>query len=475
MNFIKTKVLIIGAGAAGLSAAWHLDKKFAKDTLLISELGSNSLLSPWNLMIKDRKVLKKEIFKAGCQMNKKELVNVFLDDIPKIIQELKKIGIKLKKSNIGLVPDYPLPGKAATEIFLKKIKQKGIKVFIGKVEKLLVNNQKEVSGVVAKINNQRKIIFFNYLIMAGGGLGGLFQYTTGSKNVDGSLLALAYEAGLTLENIEFFMFHPFLIVDQRLPHVLISGSLLSQMEYENENEQPFLSEKVATALRTNQHHYIFPEMVKEFYLASLKNKKIFGRLVCSNKWFEKFKKENEFGYIFKNFTKNQLKKIEIHPAFHYTIGGLSINKNGQTSQKNIYAAGEIAGGLHGANRIGGLAILEALVFGKRAALDINRQLKKAVPIKIPDKFKIIGRLEVSKKTKELAWQCLGPIKNDKSLKKFNRFLRNKKMTSQEKLLKKIVEIALLRKNSIGAFIKEKAPLVFQAKSSFVVNKQLNFK
>ncbi len=472
----KAQVLIVGGGAAGLSCAWHLKKKIAPQTLLITQPLSNSFLSPWNLMIKDKQALKKEMLEAGCFMNKRELIDVFLDNIPSIIKELKKIGLRFKKSNIGLVPDYPLPGKKAIEIFLQKVKRKGIKVLIGKVEKFLLDEKGKIVGTEVKRKKQRFRVFFNYLVLAGGGIGGMFKYTTGASTNDGSLLALALESGLTLENLEFFMFHPFLICDPRFPKVLISGELLTQMEYENEKGQAILSEKVATALRTGQFHHIFPEMVKEFYLASLKNKKIYGRLVCSKEWFERFKKENEFGWVFRNFTKEQIKKIEIHPAFHFLIGGLSINKKGQTSQKNVYAAGEIAGGLHGANRIGGLAILEALVFGRQIAFDINQKCQKEKPVLVPKNVKPVGQLGVSAKIKELAWRALGPVKNDKTLKKFYQLLKRKKQkTSQEKLLQTIVQISLSRKESVGAFIKEGAPKVRRARPSFVIKKKIVFK
>jgi aspartate oxidase len=478
LDSVYTKILIVGGGAGGLSCAFHLEKNLARETTLINYGLPNSVLSPWNMMIKDKKTLKKEILKTGCYMNRKELVNAFVDNIPSIISELKKIGIKLKKSNIGFVPDYPLPGKSATEILTERVKEKGVKLIQGKIEKFIINQENKIIGVVARVKNFHQIILFDYLVLASGGLGGLFKYTTGSKSCDGSILALAFEAGLKLENMEFFMFHPFLMIDPRLPRVLISGEILTKMEYENEEGKPILSEKIAKALKENKHHYVFPEMIQEFYLASLKYKKIFGRLVCSDSWFEDFKKKNEFGHLFKNFSKKQLERIEIHPAFHYSIGGISINKWGQTSQENVFAIGEVAGGLHGANRIGGLAILECLVFGKLAAMKINELSKRCVSFsrsKIK-KVKFVGNLGLSKKIKEMTWECLGPIKNQKSLLKFYNFLKRKqKLSSQEKLLKNIVKISLLRKNSVGAFIKENTPKVVKDKSSFIINKKIIFK
>ncbi len=478
MQEIKTKVLIIGGGAAGLNSILHLK---TKDVILIEKGGSNSRISPWNLMVKEREEIKEKILNNGKKKSNPQVLDVFLDCYLEVIDDLKKIGVKLRKSNIGLVPDYRLPGNEVREIFIQKIKNKA-KIFKGEVKNFLVSKKdNKIKGVkVFLFSSQEEIkIFFDYLIIASGGMAGLFLFNTGSNNVDGSILSLSYEAGLTLRDLEFFMFHPFLITDKRFPQALISGEILTKMRYEDEKGKEFLSPKIKKALLTDNHHYVFPQMTREFYQQSLKSK-IFGRLTCSSQWFEKFKRENEFGFVFKNFEKEKIKKIEIHPAFHFSIGGLVINKKAQTSQKNIYAAGEVAAGLHGVNRIGGLAILEALVFSKIAALEINKKLakeKKKIRIFRKDNsIEEVGTTGITQEMKKLVWQNLGPIKNKEKLEKFQDYLKKKKTkTSQEKLIEKIVQISLLRNNSIGSFYRDDLKENNEAPSSFLIKKQIIFK
>jgi len=452
MKIIKTQVLIIGGGAAGLNTALNIKNK---SVTIIERQGSNSLLSPWNLMLKSKKDLKESILKTGMNMNDISLVDVFLKDYEEIIKDLKKIGIKFRKSNIGIVPDYLFPGLKSREIFIEELNKKSVKILKGEVQKFLIVDDKIVGIEGNLFSPKEKVrIFFNYLVLTGGGLSGFFQFRTGSPQCDGSILSLCFEVNFKMRDLEFFMFHPFLIIDKRLPKVLVSGDILTKMDYEDEKGNSFLSKKITKALKTNNHHYVFPQMTREFYIQSLKSK-IYGRLICSKDWFEKYKKENEFGFVFKNLnlTGKNIERIEIHPAFHFSIGGLAIDKNSQTSQKNIYAAGEITGGLHGYNRIGGLAILEALIFGKRAALDINK--KEDEIILIPNNFKKIGKLGFSNKLKKQVWETLGPIKNKGKLEKIKKELEDRKnLTSQEKLLKKIIEISLMRKNSIGSFYRK---------------------
>lgn len=473
MEVIKTQVLIIGGGAAGLNVALNLD---VRDAILIEKDGSNSALCPWNLMIKPKKELRKQILKTGNEMSDLCLLDAFLKHYKGVVRDLKKIGLIFKKSNIGLIPDYTLPGHEVKKIFLKKIKAKGVKILKGEVRKFLIDQMGQVKGVKVNLFGSEKIkIFFDYLVLAAGGLSGFFLFRTGSEDSDGSILSLCYEAGLSMRDLEFFMFHPFLIVDERLPKVLVSGDILTKMEYEDEKGEKFLTDKIAYALKTNKHHCVFPQMTREFYLQSLKGR-IFGRLVCSDKWFEQFKKENEFGFAFKGFKKGELEKIEIHPAFHSSIGGLAIKENSRTSQENIYAAGEITGGLHGSNRMGGLSILEALVFAKIAALDINRRAKiEKKKTLISTKLKEIGDLGLSERIRKEVWRVLGPVKRKKDLQEFRDFLRTKrKLTSQEKLIEKIVEICLLRKNSIGSFYRQDLKEVNRSLSSFLINKDIVF-
>ncbi len=468
---IKCQTLIIGGGAAGMNAALNIENG---DVLLIEKEGSNSLLSPWNIMIKPKEVLKEKILKTGKGMSDPVLLKVFLEDYRQAVNDLKKKGIKFRNSNIGLVPDYSLPGLEVKRILTEKSKQRGVNLLKGDVSNFLINEAKKIIGVKVRSFNKRKetTVFFNNLILAAGGMGGFFTFKTGGNGSDGSILSLCYEAGLKMRDIEFFMFHPFLIVDKRLPNLLISGDILTKMEYEDEKGESFLSKKVTEALKKNEHHYIFDEMTKEFYLQSLKGK-IFGRLICSEAWFEDYKKKNEFGFILKNFTKDKLKKIKFHPAFHFSIGGLAINRNGRTSQNNVYAAGEITGGLYGSNRIGGLAVLDALIFGKRAAEEINNKKKKETKNK---KIEEIGDLSLSDKRKRGVWEALGPIRKKTKLKKLQREIKNKKTpSSQEKLIERIVEISLQRKESVGTFFREDLPLKENAKNSFLTDKKIHFK
>lgn len=472
-NHIHTKVLIVGGGAAGMSAALNLE---TADVLLVQAPGSNTTLAAWNIMIKPGEELKKEMLKASSNMSNKKLLNAFIEHKEEIITDLQSLGIKFRKSNIGLVPDYAMPGLEVKKVLDTYTDQKDIKKIAGYVRTFLVDKKGNVRGVTIDTTDGEEIIVtFEYLLLGAGGISSFFNFSTGEKKVNGSILALCHETGLAIRNIEFLMFHPFLIVDKRLPRTLISGDILTQMEFKDSKGKKFLSEKISYALKNNAHHTLFPEMVREFYLQSLKGK-IFGELMCSEAWFENYKKVNEYGFVFKGFKKDDLKKIEINPTFHFSIGGLHINERAETSQPHVYAAGEIVGGLHGSNRIGGTALTEAWAFGKIAAKEINTKsskIHKKLDIK---SLTEIGKHGLTDQLKKKLWRALGPVKDKKKLKELEMYLNKKKeLSSEEKLVKNMVKISLMRKESIGSFYREDLPLVSKARSSYIVNSKISFK
>ncbi|MCK4884252.1 MAG: FAD-binding protein, partial [Candidatus Diapherotrites archaeon] len=252
-----------------------------------------------------------------------------------------------------------------------------------------------------------------------------------------------------VKNFRYNMFHPFLIVDKSLPKVLVSGELLSKMRFVDEEGNEFLSEKISTALKNYDYHHIFDEMTREFYLKSF-DSKIFACIGCSEEYFEKYKKENEFGWIFSEKSLSQVKRFEIHPAFHYSLGGIVIDGNCATNKKNVFAAGECSTGLHGTNRIGGFAVSEAVLHGKVAA--------ESVLLK-PDLFSLInnnendvesGNLEMvgdshlSAEFREIMWGYFGSIKHKSKLIELkNKILVKQVKNSDDVFVLKMIDDSLL--------------------------------
>ncbi|MEE8620218.1 MAG: L-aspartate oxidase [Dehalococcoidia bacterium] len=203
-----------------------------------------------------------------------------------------------------------------------------------------------------------------YLILATGGAGKLFKYTTNSDVVTGDGIALAFKAGAEISDIEFFQFHPTVL---RLPGVapfLISeavrgeGGILKNVE--GHRFMPDYTAEAELATRDIVARSIVYEMKKT------RSDRVFldvthlpSRLITTR-----------FPHIYRfcrdhglDITKGL---IPVAPAAHYLMGGVKVNNWGETSISGLFAAGETAcTGVHGANRLASNSLLESVVFSKR--------------------------------------------------------------------------------------------------------------
>jgi L-aspartate oxidase len=203
-----------------------------------------------------------------------------------------------------------------------------------------------------------------FLILATGGAGKLFRYTTNSDVVTGDGIALAFEAGVEISDMEFFQFHPTVL---RLPGVA-----------------PFLISEAVRGeggiLRNVEGHRFLPDYIAE---AELAPRDIVARGIIwemqkthSDRVFLDVTHlpprliTNRFPHIYRFCREHGLDitkwLIPVAPSAHYLMGGVKVNSWGETNISGLFAAGETAcTGVHGANRLASNSLLESIVFGKR--------------------------------------------------------------------------------------------------------------
>jgi L-aspartate oxidase len=318
-----------------------------------------------------------------------------------------------------------------------------------------------------------------FLILATGGAGRLFKYTTNSDVVTGDGIALSFEAGAEISDIEFFQFHPTVL---RLPGVA-----------------PFLISEAVRGeggiLRNVEGHRFMPDYVAE---AELAPRDIVARSIV----YEMKKTHSDrvfldvthlpsrlittrFPHIYRFCQEHGLDitkgLIPVAPAAHYLMGGAKVNTWGETNIPGLFAAGETAcTGVHGANRLASNSLLESVVFSKRIVqrtemsaaphhgeeqsnkaifycLPDREALPKVPPLNLPNLQSLmwdkVGIIRSGKSLKEAAsilatWESLLPQSTDRPSYELNNLVLCARL---------MIEAALLREESRGAHFRSDFP------------------
>jgi len=322
----------------------------------------------------------KDTMAAGDGLCDAEAVHILTDEATECIADLIKFGvpfdtlngkITLTREAAHSTPRIIHAGGDATgehiEVTLsRQVRSSPVKVLeYCLATQILVDNGR-VTGVKALDCRTELVEEYScqFLILATGGVGRLFKYTTNSDVVTGDGIALAFEADAEISDMEFFQFHPTVL---RLPGVA-----------------PFLiSEAVrgeGGVLKNVEGHRFMPDYTPEAELAP--------RDVVARSIIYEMKKTGRdrvfldvthlppklittrFPHIYRFCLEHGLDitkvLIPVAPAAHYLMGGVKVNNWGETNIPGLFAAGETAcTGVHGANRLASNSLLESVVFGKR--------------------------------------------------------------------------------------------------------------
>ncbi len=244
---------------------------------------------------------------------------------------------------------------------------------------LLCDVKQTSTGFSADILVGEEHLYYNshFLIMATGGIGRVYEYTTNSAIATGDGITLAYEIGAQIKNLDLVQFHPTAFNDKHTRECfLISEAVRGEGAYLlNCDKERFMhnyDERLELAPRDVVSHSIIMESRRtgsdEFFLDITHKDSEF----LKNRFPMIYKHLLELGF---DLTKDY---IPIFPCQHYLMGGINVNIKAETRIKNLYAVGECAHtGIHGNNRLASNSLLEALVFSRQAAMDIASKMQDA--------------------------------------------------------------------------------------------------
>lgn len=381
-DFIKTDAVIVGSGVAGLFAALCLPE--SKKVLVITKEDlkeCDSYLAQGGVCvlkdIKDFDCYFEDTMRAGHYENNPESVRVMIESSPDVISTLIQLGVQFDTDSSGSY-DYTREGahrrnrilhhkdetgKEITATLLSIAKKRINITFIAQTTMIdLIEKDNICYGIVCEDEcGERGAILAKDIILATGGIGGLFKNSTNFPHITGDAFALALKHGIEMKDINYIQIHPTTLYSKKSGRrFLISESVRGEGAILlNENGERFTDELQPRDVVTDaickemekfgtDHVYItLPTMTSE------QAQKRFPNI---------FEACMEEGY---DITKD---KVPVTPGQHYMMGGIKTDINGRTSMAHLFAVGETAcNGVHGKNRLASNSLLESLVFSKRAA------------------------------------------------------------------------------------------------------------
>ena len=378
----------MGAGVAGLRAAIELAAAgtvlvVAKDSL--RESSSEYAQGGIAVALSDDdevELHEQDTLNAGAGLCNREAVHTLVEEGPAGIEKLIEWGAEFDREGAKLL--FAREGahsrsrvlhahgdstgsEIARTLYRKAASLPGIRFQSFSAITDLLTNDGAVTGAVACDKEAKRQVRINAraVLLATGGLGCVFKETTNPDVATGDGVATAYRAGAVISDIEFVQFHPTALFVPGAPRFLLSEALRGEGAYlRNAAGDRFMSEYHPMA-ELAPRDVVSRAIISEMRRTGATN--VFLDLTHLDPKFVRNRFPRVYSTCLKHGVDITTVPAPVHPAAHYSMGGLRTDLHGKTNLERLYAAGEVAcTGVHGANRLASNSLLEGVVFGARA-------------------------------------------------------------------------------------------------------------
>lgn len=378
-------VLIVGSGVAGLYASLNLREDL--EIIMVSKKSvnlCNSSLAQGGIAVargkEDFQSFIEDTLKAGKYENNIDSVRVLVEESIDNINKLIDLGANFEKDENGvlftkegaheinrIVYHKDITGKHVEDILLENVKRrKNVKIIEDCEMVDIYHRDNRCRGVLFNKDGETLSIYAKVVILATGGIGGLFKKSTNERIITGDSIGVAIRNNIEIKDLSYIQIHPtaFFSKKSEEKRFLISESVRGEGgKLLNCNGERFVDELLPRDIVAKK---IYEEMKKTNS----------NNVFLDVSFMEKSFLQNRFPNIYNKCLDEGIdiskEPIPVAPAQHYFMGGIKVDLNGKTSMENLYAFGETScTGVHGANRLASNSLLEALVFSRRGALEIN--------------------------------------------------------------------------------------------------------
>ena len=510
MKHSEYSAVIIGSGVAGLYAALKLSEQISlpEGILLVTKsiLGeSNSKYAQGGIVgvvhqnpLDSTKSHISDTLKAGAGLSDETITKYISEISDEVINDLIQFGVDFDRNSQGnlnftleaahsfrriLHVGGDATGKGIVEALGKKIKEDPNITILENcmAVELLVNSERACKGTILynTLTNEHEIVYSSAVILATGGLGQLYKYTTNPECATADGIDIAYQAGANIQDMEFIQFHPTALAlnSSNKNRFLISEAVRGEgAKLVNKSGKEFMinyHDKRELAPRDIVTRAIYTEMQNSNSTNMYLNASIIDKAKLLMRFPTISLKCKENGI---DITKMP---IPVAPAAHYSMGGIKATVEGKTSIKGLYAIGEVAStGLHGANRLASNSLLECVACAYELANYLsftNLIPPKKIDNSIMNTINIYSENisetdynthDLKENLKNIMWNYVGIIRNESGLllaqkevqELYENFKRNRKCANQDEYeyrnmltaAELIIQSALERKESRGA-------------------------
>jgi len=395
---VETDVLVLGAGGAGLRGAIAAAEAGARVVVVCKSLlgKAHTVMAEGgvaaalhNVAYQDTwEVHFADTMKGGKLINDWRMAEIHARESPERVLELERWGAVFDRTWQGRIHQRPfgahtyprlahIGDRTGLELIRtlqdRTVHNAGMEVHMETTVFKLLKSDERIAGALAYRRADGSLILFRCaaLLLASGGAGKMFRVTSNSWESTGDGTALAYEAGAELRDMEMVQFHPTgMVWPNGVRGILVTEGV--------RGEGGVLRNKDGERFMERYDHERMELSSRDIVSRAINSEVIAGRgtlhggayLDITHRKPEYIKRKLPSMYEqFLNLAKVDITKqpMEVAPTIHYAMGGIRVDpESGVSTVAGLFAAGEVASGLHGANRLGGNSLSDLLVFGKRA-------------------------------------------------------------------------------------------------------------